>query len=208
MRKTLKRQQTNAQFRSCARLLLALLITLDIAACAHTRTTTNVAPGYTGHPTRFFVVANLSAFGPGFSEDFQSLLEQRIKACGGDVEFSNIAPSEVANPLALQPEQTDASKARVAEMHRFNPDAVLLLRVNNVGTTNGQLTSATVHSKVFDTKLNKEVWAAVSNEMTGGMFTPTSTRAQSLYEDLSAKLQRDGIICATAKTDQASANGP
>jgi hypothetical protein len=188
--------------RPAANCLIALLAGVGLASCASTSTKTNKDVAYSSHPIRIFVVANLSAFGGSFPEEFEKRMVTGVSSCGGSVEFSEVTPEEIANPLSLgmSPDVASASKARMEQIKNFSPEVILTMKVAH--TTHdqyGQLLNATVDSYVWDAKSGKKIWAGVSSMSTGGMFTPASTRAQSLYDDLARRLRGDGMIpsCAT-----------
>jgi hypothetical protein len=194
--------------RLAANCLIALLTGVGLASCASTSTKTNKDVAYSNHPVRIFVIANLSAFGATFPEEFEKRMVTGITGCAGSIEFSKVTSEEIANPLSLgtSPDAASAFKARMAQIKNFSPEVILTMKVTHTTRDQyGQLLNATVDSYVWDAKSGKKIWAGVSSMNTGGMFTPASTRAQSLYDDLAIKLRGDGMIpsCATPQTPAA-----
>jgi len=188
--------------------LITLLASVGLASCASTSTKTNKDVAYSAHPTRIFVIANLVGFGAGFPNEFEKRFVTDVTGCGGAVEFSKVLSLEMANPLSLgtSPDAVSASKARTEQIKSFSPDVILTMRVaHTTRTQNGQLLNVTVETYVWDAKSGKKIWAGLSAERTGGMFTPDSTRAQSLYDDLADKLRADRMIpsCAAPPTPAA-----
>jgi hypothetical protein len=188
---------------------IMLFVTVGLASCASTSTKTNKDIAYSAHPTRIFVVANLGAFGAGFPIEFEKRFVTDVTSCGGTVEFSKVLTLEIANPLSLgnSPDALSASRARMEQIKSFSPDVILTMRVAHTTRTQfGQLLDVTVETYIWDAKSGKKIWAGLSAERTGGMLTPDSTRAQSLYDDLANKLRADRMIPSCAVPPTSAAN--
>jgi ABC-type Fe3+-hydroxamate transport system substrate-binding protein len=189
--------------------LITLLASVGLASCASTSTKTNKDVAYSAHPTRIFVIANLGEFGVGFPNEFERRFVTDVTSCGGAVEFSKVLSSEMVNPLSLgtSPDAVSASRARMEQIKSFSPDVILTMRVAHTTRTQyGQLLNVTVETYVWDTKSGKKIWAGLSAERTGGVLTPDSTRAQSLYDDLANKLRADRMIPSCAALPTSAAN--
>jgi hypothetical protein len=164
--------------------LLAMALTVG---CASTRTESNRDPHFQKHPTRIYVVGNVDGFGPTFADEFRQVFDTEITRCGGSVQFSRITTLE-----------RDASQ-RNTEIAQFKPDVLIFLHLTHTTIDNyGQLLQATVDTQVLDAEQKKVVWRGNSSMQAGGMFTPSSTRAQSLSKDLLVKLRQDGMVPACA----------
>jgi hypothetical protein len=175
----------NTNLSRCTLGAYALLAVSVTAGCASTRTQVNRDAHFQKHPTRIYVVGNLDGFGPTFADEFRQVFDTEISRCGGNVEFSRITALEL-----------DSSQ-RNAEIDQFKPDALIFLHLTHTTIdTYGQLLQATVDTQVIDPEQKKVVWRGNSNMQAGGMFTPSSTRAQSLSKDLLLKLRQDGMVPA------------
>jgi hypothetical protein len=158
-----------------------------LSACASTSSQTNRDLGYSGHPTRIFIVSNLGKLGDSFSDELQKRMVAGIESCGGQAAFDRVSETEL--------DQT----ARNNQIKDFKADAVLSMQLTSWETMDGQITSANIDSKLWDVTTKKAVWRA-NSKMHMGELTPASTKADSLYKELVPKLRADGMIPSCASS--------
>lgn len=175
---------------------VAVTLAAALCGCASSSTQTNRDAQYAGHPQRIFVIEALIPLGDGFESTFEPTLSQDIRVCGGDVAFYRVEVADLSNPLSLDGStaaQQASANTLSSELKAFAPDAVLTMTIAHRFLLNGMLNGVTIHSKLYDYKTHKAVWAGVSNFS----FAPASTsatRAKALHDDLGPKLRRDGVI--------------
>jgi hypothetical protein len=151
---------------------------------------------YQEHPMRIFVVANLEAAGDGVTNEFYKAFSERVSACGGQTQLFTPRITTQSDALALDRlSDADDGKRVLASIDAFAPDAVLTMRVANLGLAGyGQKVTAVVNSKLWDYRQKKSIWAGVSDMALGGMWATSEMRAKSLSKDLTGKLRQGGLF--------------
>jgi hypothetical protein len=180
--------------------VLAITISIECSSCAVSNTRTNQDMGYQGHPMRIYVIANLDSEGDGVTDEFYKGFSERVTACGGQTELFKPRIATQGDALSLDSLHDANDQKRVlAGVDAFAPDAILTMRVANLGVdTYGQKLSAVVNSKLWDYGQKKVIWAGVSNMALGGMWTTSEMRAKSLSKDVASKLRQGGLIPSCA----------
>jgi hypothetical protein len=176
--------------------VLPTVMAVQCAACVVSNTRTNQDLGYQGHPTRIFIVANLEATGEGVTDEFYRTFSEGVSACGGQTQLFKPRIATQTDALALNGlSDADDGRRLQASIDAFAPDAVLTMRVANLGLAGyGQKVTAVVNSKLWDYRQKKGIWAGVSNMALGGMWASSEMRARSLSKDLAGKLRQGGLI--------------
>jgi hypothetical protein len=154
-----------------------------LMGCATTSTSTNRDLGYSGHPTRIYIVSNLGKFGDSFTNELQKRMVAGIESCGGHAVFDRVSAMELDRTT------------RDNQIAQFKADVVLSMQLASWETSEEAVISGNVDSRVWDLSTKKVVWRASSTMHMGGL-TPASTQAESLYKELIPKLRSDGMIPA------------
>jgi hypothetical protein len=155
-----------------------------LTGCATTSTSSNRDLGYSGHPTRIYIVSNLGRLGDSFSDELQKQMIAGIERCGGHAVFDRVSATELDRT------------ARDNQIAQFKADVVLSMQITSWETSEGSIVSGNVDSRVWDMSTKKVVWRG-SSTMHMGITLP-SMQADSLYKDLVPKLRSDGMIPACA----------
>lgn len=175
---------------------LALSIAVNCSSCVISNTRTNQDMNYQEHPKRIYVVANLDATGDGVTDEFYRDFSARVGACGGQTAISKPEIETQRDALSLDSTaSTTHNRNILADVDAFRPDAVLTLKVTNIGVDMyGQKLTAVVDSKLWDYRQKKAIWAGVTSMSLGGMWASAIMRADSLSENIAGKLRSGGLI--------------
>lgn len=165
--------------------VLGLVALLALAACAPaTRIESNRSASYTTQPTRVYVHTEIHPeWGNAFTAAFERRLGTILKECGAASQFGRIDKLELNE------------KARLDEMRKFGPDAVLTAR-HNGGTKDqyGKLILGIYDSRLADVKTGEIVWRASSTVSRGGITIELAERGDAFAVELSNKLKQDQIF--------------
>ena len=190
-------------------------------------TVTTKAVGFSGHPTRIYIVSNLTLpggliFGISLDNDVQKRMIPDIERCGGQAVFDRVNAPESAwtlvpyayddenDPLYAQVNtqplagqlltllNQDDRKTRIGD---FKADVVLTMDL--IRWQNGW---AVVQSRVWDLRTKMVVWKAYSS---GNWGVPLSMSADGFVTDLMRKLRDDGMVpaCGDESTSASQAAG-
>jgi len=176
--------------------VLTLSIAINCSSCVISNTRTNQDVNYQEHPTRIYVVANLDATGNGVTDEFYKDFSARVAACGGQTAISTPQIETQRDALSLDSTANATHNGSIlADIDAFRPDAVLTMKVTNIGVDMyGQKLTAVVDSKLWDYREKKAIWAGVTNMSLGGMWASPVMRGDSLSENITGKLRSGGLI--------------
>jgi len=216
--------------------LLSLVVfgSLSLTGCAAVahlsgvgtvKTVTARDVGYSGHPTRIYIMSDLTApvlGGISLDNDVQKRMIADIERCGGHAVFDRVNAPESAwtyvsyaydddnDPLYYRANtqpvaghvltllNQDDRKTRIGD---FKPDVVLTMDLQKWLAPQG-----VVDSNVLDLRAKKYVWRAKS---TVGWGYPYSMSADVFVTDLMRKLRDDGMVpaCGDGSTSASQAAG-
>jgi hypothetical protein len=163
---------------------LVTVVALLASCAAPSRIESNKAANYTTEPKRLFVLTAMHPeWGPNFAVAFEQRLGEVLSACGVTTQFGRIGALDLDE------------KAKVEQMRRFGPDAVLTMRRNG-GTKDqyGTLLNGVFDSRLSEVKSGATVWRASSTVVRGALVTDVGERGAVFAVELSNKLKQDGIF--------------
>jgi hypothetical protein len=165
--------------------VVASMLSAFLTGCVTTATVTHRDTGFSGHPTRIFIVSDLADLGYGFEDELQKRMIPDIESCGGHAVFDRVS-------LELNQDEEET------RIDQFKADIVLMMQLPDIEPQDGL---ADVDSEVWDVSTKKVVWRA-NTELPMVTAALRSTRVEAFHKDLMAKLRQDGMVPACDLTPQ------
>jgi hypothetical protein len=161
-----------------------------LTGCASAITVTHRDTGFSGHPTRMFIVSDLANLGYGFEDELQKRMIPDIESCGGHAVFDRVS-------LELNQDE------RQTRIDHFKADIVLMMQLPDIELEPGL---ADVDSEVWDVSTMKVVWRA-NTELGAAGAISRSALVEAFHKDLMARLRQDGMVPACDLTPQSRTAG-
>jgi hypothetical protein len=170
--------------RGLAALLTAAVLVTSMGCFAPVSIESRVDPTYRGSLSRIFVLSHLGEVSELFGDQTQARLEQALFDCGLEAEVV------LVDPLVLD------EREYAAQVARFSPDSILVLKPTGLGgTTPERVSTATVDASLLDVAKEKRFWRATIRVKSGDVGVPMgSYTAQEFCDALIQKLHEDGLI--------------